>query len=240
MFLNLVHGQCKEKRIWRIRVDSVDLQILTSILTGSFTLAAGVMGAVLAGAFARRGERRRQQSEVDRQWVIDRRSVYANYLALAEVMHREIDLLACFLSYDGKAKIKPDDDDFISEGLTSYFATWEDELQPRLGELQLVASNNVADLADRVSGALMELTIFLERRRAFTSYYPVWFQAQDLIHVLRNEMRVELGLPSHGDSARIEHSWPWLASRPSAEHYIQDHSGQCPEDTSRRGARKSK
>lgn len=219
----------------------MDPQILTTILTGSFTLAAGVMGAVLAGAFAHRGDRRRQQAEVDRQWVIDRRAVYANYLALTEVMHREIDSIACFLSHDGKAKIKPEDDQIISEGLTAYFATWEDELQPLLGELQLVASNNVADLADRVSGALMELTSFLERRCAFTSYYPVWFQAQDLIHVLRNEMRVELGLPSHGDSARVEHNWPWLTSRPPAEHYIQDHSGKSdPEDASRPGTRESK
>lgn len=240
MCLDLVRRQCREKCIWGTRVDSVDPQILTPILTGSFTLAAGAMGAVLAGSFAHRGEKRRQQAEVNRQWVIDRRAVYANYLALAEVMHREIDSIASFLPYDGKVKIKPEDDGFISEGLTDYFTSWEDELQPLLGELQLVASNNVANLADRVSGALMELTIFLERRQAFTSYYPVWFQAQDLIHVLRNEMRIELGLPSHGDSVRVEHNWPWLPSRPSAEYYIQDHSGQSDsEGTSRTGTRES-
>lgn len=204
----------------------MDAQILTPILTGSFTLAAGVTGAVLAGVFARRGDNRRHQGEVDRQWVTDRRAVYARYLALAEVMHREVDAIACFLSYDGKKKVKQEDDDFISEGLTDYFATWEDELQPLLGELQLVASKNVADLADRVSGALMEVTSFLERRQAFTRYHPVWFQTQDLIHVLRNEMRVELGLASHGDSARVDDDWPWLKSKPSSESYIQDHSGQ--------------
>lgn len=213
---------------------------MTPILTGSFTLTAGAMGAILAGAFAHRGDNRRRQAEMNRQWVIDRRAVYANYLALAEVMHREIDSIASFLSYDGKVKVKPQDDGFISEGLTSYFATWEDELQPLLGELQLVASTNVANIADRVSGALMELTVFLEQRQAFISYYPVWFQAQDLIHVLRNEMRVELGLPSHGDSVRLDRNWPWLPSRPSAEHYIQDHSGQSgSEGTSRTDARES-
>ncbi|MFW0769503.1 hypothetical protein ACLRGH_05680 [Arthrobacter koreensis] len=204
----------------------MDSQILTSILTGSFTLVAGVIGAVLAGVFSRRAENRRHQAEIDRQWVTDRRAVYARYLALAEVMHREVDAIASFLSYDGKKEVKKEDDDFISEGLTDYFATWENKLQPLLGEVQLVASKNVTDLADRVSGALIELTGFLERRQAFTSYYPVWFQAQDLIHVLRNEMRVELGLGSHGDSARVDDEWPWLASRPSADSYIQDHSGQ--------------
>jgi hypothetical protein len=204
----------------------MDPQILTPLLTGGFTLAAGVVGAVLAGVFARLGQKRGYQAEIDRQWITDRRAVYARYLALAEVMHREIDSIACFLSCDGKDKVKQEDDDLISEGLIDYFATWEDDLQPLLGELQLVASRNVADLADRVSGALMEMTRFLELRQAFTSYYPVWFQAQDLIHVLRNEMRVELGLDSHGESSRADHDWPWLASRPSAETYIQTHPDQ--------------
>ena len=203
----------------------MDSQILTPILTGSFTLVAGVLGAVLAGIFARRGERSRHQAEVDRQWVTDRRAVYARYLALAEVMHREVDAIAVFLSYDGKKEVKQEDDDVISEGLIDYFITWDDELQPLLGEVQLVASKNVADIADRVSGALMELTSFLESRQAFTSYYPVWFQTRDLIHVLRNEMRVELGLPSHGDSVHGK-DWPWLKSRPSTESYVQDHRGQ--------------
>ncbi|MGO4431762.1 hypothetical protein AB4Y88_00245 [Paenarthrobacter sp. RAF9] len=208
----------------------MESQILTPILTGGFTLAAGIIGAVLAGIFARRGERSRNQAEVDRQWVTDRRAVYARYLALAEVMHREVDTIALFLSYDGKEEITPEDDESIVHGLADYFATWDDELQPLLGEVQLVASKEVADLADRVSGALMELTSFIERREAFTSYYPVWFQTQDLIHVLRNEMRVELGLVSHGDSERGD-DWPWLKSRPAAESYIQDHSSQeGPED----------
>ncbi|MGY4543626.1 hypothetical protein ACVWY0_003566 [Arthrobacter sp. UYNi723] len=204
----------------------MDPQLVTAILTGSFTLAAGVVGAVLAGVFARRGENRRHQAEVDRQWLADRRAVYVKYLALAEVMQREVDAIAVFLSYDGKKTIEAEDDRFISEGLTGYIATWEDELQPSLGELQLVASKKVADLADRVSGALMEMTTFLELRRAFTAYYPMWFQSQDLIHVLRNEMRSDLGLVSHGDTARLDKGWPWLESRPSYESYIQNHSKQ--------------
>ncbi|MGR0160783.1 hypothetical protein [Paenarthrobacter nitroguajacolicus] len=203
----------------------MESQILTPILTGGFTLAAGIIGAVLAGIFARRGERSRNQAEVDRQWVTDRRAVYARYLALAEVMHREVDTIAVFLSYDGINKIAPEEDAFISDELIDYLSTWENDLQPLLGEVQLVASKEVADLAERVSGALMELTSFIERREAFTSYYPVWFQAQDLIHVLRNQMRVELGLVSHEDAERGD-DWPWLKSRPAAESYIQDHSGK--------------
>ena len=202
----------------------MDSQLVTPILTGGFTLAAGVIGAVLAGVFARQGESRRRQAEVDRQWVTDRRAVFARYLALAEAMHRDIDTIAVFLPYDGSTKIAPQDDELISDELIAYIACWEQELQPLLGELQLVASKNVTDIAERVSGALMEMTVFLERRQAFTLYYPMWFQAQDLIRVLRNEMRTELGLHSHGDSGPVDHGWPWLDSRPSYESYIQDHS----------------
>jgi hypothetical protein len=201
----------------------MDIQFATSLLTGGFTLGAGIVGAVLAGVFARRGENSRHKAELDRQWLTDRRAVYAKYLALAEVMQREIDAVAVFLSYDGVKKIKAGDDELISVGLSEYFTTWEDDLQPLLGELQLVATHKVADLADRVSGALMEMTVFLERREVFTAYYPMWFQSQDLIHVMRNEMRADLGLASQGETARSDTSWPWLESRPPYESYIQNH-----------------
>lgn len=67
-----------------------------------------------------------------------------------------------------------------------YYAKWEDSLQPLLGEVQLLATGSVADLADRVSGALMEITWRVDKRAPFISYYPAWFQAQDLLHVLRD------------------------------------------------------
>jgi hypothetical protein len=204
----------------------MDIQLATSLLTGGFTLGAGIVGAVLAGVFARRGEDRRHKAEVGRQWLTDRRAVYAKYLALAEVMQRQIDAVAVFLSYDGVKEIEAEDDELISVGLIEYITTWEDDLQPLLGELQLVATQKVADLADRVSGALMEMTVFLERRQAFTAYYPMWFQSQDLIHVLRNEMRADLGLASQGETTRSTTAWPWLESRPPYESYIQNHPEQ--------------
>lgn len=199
----------------------MDIQLATSLLTGGFTLGAGIIGAVLAGVFARRGEDRRHKAEVGRQWLTDRRAVYAKYLALAEVMQRQIDGVAVFLSYDGVTEIEAEDEEQISSGLTEYITTWENDLQPLLGELQLVATQKVADLADRVSDALMETTVFLEKRQAFTAYYPMWFQTQDLIHVLRNEMRSDMGLASQGETARSTATWPWLESRPPYESYIQ-------------------
>lgn len=94
--------------------------------------------------------------------------------------------------------------------------------QPALSDLQLVAGGKVADLADRASGALLAPTDAVVTQGAFVDYYPVWFRAQDLVYVLRNAMRVELGLrdPIAADVPR-DASWPWLHDRPSEEEYVR-------------------
>lgn len=137
-------------------------------------------------------------------------------------MLRDVDSFACFLSYDGVQTVADEDEEFIAEGLLDYFKRWDTELQPVLGDVQLLAGAEVADLADRVSGALMQITGVIEQRRAFVEYYPGWFRAGDLLAVLRNAMRSELGLkdeihtylPRSGD-------WPWLEGRPSEEDYVR-------------------
>ncbi len=114
----------------------------------------------------------------------------------------------------------------MREELQAYFAKWEDELQPLLGEVQLLASPKVADLSDRVSGALMEITAQVEIEGSFSEYYPGWFQADDLINVTRNAMREELGLEAVGSdrwALRRDNGWPWLDERPPRESYVQEH-----------------
>jgi hypothetical protein len=104
----------------------------------------------------------------------------------------------------------------IRSDLSDYIAKWDEELQPRLGEVQLLASPEVGDLADRVAGALMSITSPIELRRTFGEYFPDWFRTQDLIVILRNAMRVELGLdPAAVDAypARRDPNWPWLTKR---------------------------
>ncbi len=209
----------------------MDQQTTIALLTGGFALAGGLGGVVLSGAFTRRADSRRLRAEDERRWLTDRRTAYAAFLALAESMLREVDGVAAFLPYDGAI----DDEDgydeeneyLMTDGLQEYLERWEEVLQPALGEVQLLASPEVADLADRVSGALMEVTAYIERRDAFTRYYPAWFQAQDLVEVLRNAMRVELGLPAMlGDSrvaGRRSDDWPWLPDRPTRESYYQGH-----------------
>jgi hypothetical protein len=201
------------------------VDLMPSVLTGAFALGGGLGGVFLTGWLARRNERRRLTAEDARRWLADRRRIYASYLVLAESMLREIDRVAGFLSYDGSEPLAEDDAEWLQEGLYEYFQRWEDELQPILLEVELVATPAVADLADRVSGALMEITVTVEMRGRFVDYYPGWFQAQDLLEVLRNAMRVELGLSEAFSSAsRKENDWPWLSNRPSRESYIQNHS----------------
>ena len=87
-----------------------------------------------------------------------------------------------------------------------------------------MASPKVADLADRVSGALMEITTPIETRSFLVDYHPGCFQAQDLLQVLRNSMRSELGLPGAITSGPISDDWPWLPDRPGRESYTQRRS----------------
>jgi hypothetical protein len=203
----------------------MDPQMSIALLTGGFTIAGGITVAVLSASLGRSSEKRKVKVEDDRRWLLDRRTVYAKYLGLAEVMLREIDRVAPSLSYDGKTTISRQDEEVLAEGLFDYFVKWEESLQPLLGEVQLLATGEVADLADRVSGALMEITGPVEKRSPFTTYYPAWFQCQDLLHVLRDAMRAELGLPALGDIAAGQRSedWPWLQSRPPYESYVQQH-----------------
>lgn len=137
-------------------------------------------------------------------------------------MLREVDGVAVFLPYRGDEELSDEDDALIKDGLFEYFARWEEELQASLSDLQLVAGSKVADLADRVSGALMEITAPVETRGAFVEYYPGWFRAQDLLGVLRNAMRTELGLKDSISTVYpSDEDWPWLPDRPAEAEYVR-------------------
>lgn len=137
-------------------------------------------------------------------------------------MLREIDGVAAVLPYRGDEEATDEDEALMAEGLTDYVARWDEQRQPALSDVQLVAGGEVADLADRVSVALMEITVVVETRGSFVNYYPGWFRAQDLLGVLRNAMRSELGLKDaiESDYPRDD-EWPWLRDRPSEEEYIR-------------------
>lgn len=194
-----------------------------AVLTGAFALGGGLGGVLLSNVLAKRARRTDLQAADDRRWLVDRRTVYAHFLGLSEAMLREIDGLAVFLSYDGTEPMRAADEELVAGGLLEYFGQWDEELQPALGEVQLLATPSVADLADRMSGALMELTAVVELRRPFSEHYPVYFQARDLLEVLRDAMRTELGVTAMGTTSRVSDDWPWLPDRPSRQSYVQDH-----------------
>jgi hypothetical protein len=192
-----------------------------AVIAGSFALG----GVLLGGAVNYLAARRQRVAEDKRRWLVDRRSLYATYLGIAASKLQEIDSSATFLRYWPDDPMPNDEDQgFMNEGLYEYINGWESKVQPALGEVQLLASDRVADLADRVSSALMELTFFLEAGQAFTDYYPAWFQSQDLLGVLRNAMREELGLGELPNTrVRDDGDYPWLPDRPARESYHQAH-----------------
>ncbi|OBF46886.1 hypothetical protein A5778_25420 [Mycolicibacterium monacense] len=208
---------------WRVQLGNVDQPLNATLIAGLFGLGGALGGVLLSALTAKWSHARTVAAEDDRRWLIDRRTVYAAYLTLTEQMLREIDGIGVFLRYDDdKPPTSSQDNDTIQSDLSAYIAKWDDELQPRLGEVQLLASQEVADLADRVASALIEITSPIELRRTFGEYFPDWFRARDLVVILRNAMRVELGLePAAVDAspARRDPDWPWLTERrPPEEH----------------------
>lgn len=200
--------------------------LTVALLTASSVLAGGIGGVLLSGRISRRADERRVELEDERRWLVERRQIYGAFLGLAESMLQEIDGLAVFLSSDGSEPLSEDDEALVSEGLFEYHVKWDEDLQPALGEVQLMATSPVVDLADRVSGALMELTATVELRGAFQDHYPMWFQARDLLQVLRNSMRAELGLAEIDVVSPRSPEWPWLPDRPGRASYVQQHPAE--------------
>lgn len=199
--------------------------LIPSIITGSFTLVAGIAGILLTGLVNRRTHDKKQADEDDRRWMNDRRQIYAQYLSICESLLREVDGVAVFMSYDGSEAVSSEDEELIREGHFEFIRRWDDDLQPVLFEVQLMASPHVAELADRVSGAILSLETLIGPEKIFVSYYPTWFQALDMVQVLRNSMRSELDLPPlHEVNFPKPADWPWLPDRPPREAYFQGHT----------------
>jgi hypothetical protein len=152
-------------------------------------------------------------NEDKRRWLTDRRHSYAVYLRLAESMLEEISDLANFITDDGKTR-EPEDETLIKEGLHEYFTKWQDELQPALGDVLLLATSEVADLTHRTSDALMEISGRVEARQSFNVFLPDWYRTRDLIGAARNAMRAELGELAPLPPFPVPEDWPWLPDSP--------------------------
>lgn len=200
----------------------MDPQLTTAIIAGGVGVSGSLGGVVLSTILGRKAERQRLAEADARRWLNDRRRCYSRFLVLAQTMLRDIDGAACFLPYDAASPSSAEDDEFRKEALLNYHVRWDDELQPLLADLSLLAGAEVGELADRASGALMVISGPVEVGGFFVDFYPQQLRARDLVGLLRNGMRSELGLrevlnlesPRRGD-------WPWLSDVPEELEYIR-------------------
>lgn len=207
--------------------------LIGAIPTGAFAIIGGYGGVLLTSRMNTRVQNQRQSAEDARRWLQDRREIYARFLSIAESILRSIDSTAAFMSYDGKQSVTAEEQGYIREGVFDNVYKMDDELEPVLYEIQLMSSSTVADLADRVCGALMLINEDVHPNKIFTEYYPGWFQARDLIEVLRDSMRQELGLSAlEAKTFPRDSDWPWLPSRPTGAAYVQHHPSRTNKDAS--------
>jgi hypothetical protein len=180
------------------------------IITGLFSLGGALGGIFLANHFARRADERRIATEDKRRWITDRRHIYAAYLTVVSESFQEISSFISLLSYDGSEPIPDEDEEILKQAVFDSYRRWDEKLQPVLGELQLLADPTVAELADRTSWAIMELTGFADARKPFNFFTPYLNGTFELIDATRNAMRRELGLSDPISTFPMPEDWPWL------------------------------
>lgn len=194
------------------------------MLTSIVAVTSALLGIWLGHLLKTREDRQRLQAEDERRWMAERRGAYAAFLQEAYAMARDIEWLALNLSYDPTT---PGDSDLavVAEGLPDYYGRWDEQTQEALANLQLISGARVGELAQRVVDALLEVATPVETRGSFTEYYPLKFALDDLIQVLHNAMREELGVPEpiNWEDRRRDDEWPWLAGRPAIDSYRQGH-----------------
>ncbi len=201
---------------------AVDSQMTTAIIAGAIGVGGSLGGVVLSTILGRKAEHQRLAESDARRWLEDRRRSHSEYLVLAQAMLRDIDGAASFLPYDETKPASAEDDELRKEALFDYHVRWGEELQPLLADLSLLAGAEVGELADRVSGALMEISGTVEVGGFFVDFYPQQFRARDLVGLLRNAMRSELGLNEVLDlESPRDGDWPWPSDLPDEREYIR-------------------
>jgi hypothetical protein len=147
------------------------------------------------------------------------------YLGLVERLERDADSIACFLPHDEDAPaIKDDDERLVREMCQEWMERWDTELQPMLSEMELLATPKLADVAARAAHGILEAVPQPQHLASgdsritpavYSDHWPIQQMAKGLRELLRNEMRVELGLDSVSDQASDDRNWPWLDDQPS-------------------------
>ena len=181
-----------------------------------------MFGVLLGGVVNLLAAWRQRVADDKRRWLSDRRNLYARYLGLVASMLQGIHGVALQMRDKFNAEL---DDEKVSEllgNLFDYRVHWSPQLESALGEIQLLGGEGVVDLADRMSGALVELAdkVGIGAQDTYEEFSPIWYRALDLSKVLRNAMRRELRLVAlDAEPAPRPPDWPWLANRPAAAFY---------------------
>lgn len=151
---------------------------MDATVVASLTALGGVVvGGLLSALTARWSHQRTMAAEDARRWLVDRRKLYAEYLAALEQAYRgERDLgsaLKAFCSdiqLDAAEKVTA-----IFDRTTGQFT----EIQILLSELQLLALPEVAELAERTAQALLKP--LQKATTAFGDSVDAWGAAVDAL-----------------------------------------------------------
>lgn len=188
------------------------------ILTGAFALGGSLGGVLVAAHLGRRAERERTEVEDRRRWVGEWRHTYAAYLGIARSMYGELESAGNCLLPEFKEKATGE----LDKRADALVAKWHTELQPALGEVLLIATPEVAELAARLADGLLNLTAVLIAQERYSIFESWTDKCGELFGSLINRMRSELGLPGELDSRLVANSaferedWPWLPSAPGS------------------------
>ncbi|MEZ5216166.1 MAG: hypothetical protein R2715_06125 [Ilumatobacteraceae bacterium] len=205
------------------------LALSTATTTWLLSVLAALLGSVATYLLSRSGDRRRLAAEDQRRWLNDRRTLYSRYLGLVEGLERDADSIACFLPHDDDAPpMTAEDERLVREMSHDWIERWDTELQPMLSEMELLATPDVADLAVRAAHGILAAVpqsqyLGPEQSKvtpnAYSDHWPTQQMAKGLRELLRNAMRVELGLELVSSQTPSDRDWPWLPEQPSFEDH---------------------
>ncbi len=182
----------------------------SQVVTGLLALGGALVGSAASYMFGARAAARQTQVEDARRWLTDRRALYANYLALCESMLREIRELHGTGPHVRASTVAGREYEMVVTPRLSALADREDdELAPALGEVRLMGGFQVGDLAERALEALALGVASLVLDDPASSRNDVLLTSE-IIHALRNAMRVELGMAGLELGEPRDVDWPYL------------------------------
>jgi hypothetical protein len=190
----------------------MDSNLIPPILTGAFALGGSLGGVLVTAHLSRRAERERAAVEDRRRWVAEWRHAYAAYIGIARSMSDQLEAAGNYLPPEAEEDAAKE----LAERTGKLVAQWHSELQPGLGEVLLIATPEVAELAARVADGLLYVTAALIDPEGHSKFESWNDKCRKMLGALIDTMRSELGVSGVIDSGLIADAalrgddWPWL------------------------------